>query len=130
MVTTTAADTPAKDGQPSRHPYAYADAVPAPVAFVLGAALAVVRLACLLLGALVYVACARVKAPRIGLTRLAMWCFGVLSLSVDDRRGKGDEAVPIVVLAPHHGLLERPRPSRAGRQLSAKARRSTTSRGV
>ena len=96
----------AEDGQPSRHPYAYADAVPAPVAFVLGAALAVVRLACLLLGALVYVACARVKAPRIGLTRLAMWCFGVLSLSVDDRRGKGDEAVPIVVLAPHHGLLE------------------------
>ncbi len=89
-----------------RHPYAYADAVPAPVAFVVGAALAVVRLACLLLGALVYVACARIRAPRLGLTRLAMWCFGVLWLSVDDRRGKGDEAAPIVVLAPHHGLLE------------------------
>ena len=95
----------AGDGQPSRHPYAYADAVPAPVAFVLGAAFAVVRLACLLLGALVYVTCARIKAPRIGLTRLAMWCFGVLWLSVDDRREKG-EAAPIVVLAPHHGLLE------------------------
>ena len=97
----------AEDGQPSRHPYAYADAVPAPVAFVLGAAFAAVRLACLLLGSLVYVACARIKAPRIGLTRLAMWCFGVLSLKVDDRRAKGDAAeTPIVVLAPHHGLLE------------------------
>ena len=96
----------AEDGQPSRHPYAYADAVPAPVAFVVGAAFAAVRLACLLLGALVYVACARVKAPRIALTRLAMWCFGVLSLAVDDRRAKGDGAAPIVVLAPHHGLLE------------------------
>ena len=97
----------AEDGQPSRHPYAYADAVPAPVAFVLGAAFAVVRLACLLLGALVYVTCARIKAPRIGLTRLAMWCFGVLWLTVDDRRGKSDAAeTPIVVLAPHHGLLE------------------------
>ena len=96
----------AGDGQPSRHPYAYADAVPAPVAFVVGAALAAVRLACLLLGSLVYVACARVKAPRIALTRLAMWCFGVLWLTVDDRRAKGDEAAPIVVLAPHHGLLE------------------------
>ena len=95
----------AEDGQPSRHPYAYADAIPAPVAFVLGAAFAVVRLACLLLGSLVYVTCARIKAPRIGLTRLAMWCFGVLWLSVDDRREKG-EAAPIVVLAPHHGLLE------------------------
>ncbi len=97
----------AKDGQPSRHPYAYADAIPAPVAFVVGAAVAAVRLACLLLGSLVYVACARIKAPRIGLTRLAMWCFGVLSLAVDDRRGKSDAAeTPIVVLAPHHGLLE------------------------
>ena len=97
----------AEDGQPSRHPYAYADAVPAPVAFVVGAALAVVRLACLLLGALVYVTCARIKAPRIALTRLAMWCFGVLWLTVDDRRGKSDAAeTPIVVLAPHHGLLE------------------------
>jgi len=97
----------AEDGQPSRHPYAYADAVPAPVAFVVGAALAVVRLACLLLGSLVYVTCARIKAPRIGLTRLAMWCFGVLWLTVDDRRGKSDAAeTPIVVLAPHHGLLE------------------------
>ena len=96
----------AEDGQPSRHPYAYADAIPAPVAFVLGAAFAVVRLACLLLGALVYVTCARIKAPRIALTRLAMWCFGVLWLTVDDRRAKGDEAAPIVVLAPHHGLLE------------------------
>ena len=97
----------AGDGQPSRHPYAYADAVPAPVAFVLGAAFAVVRLACLLLGALVYVTCARIKAPRIALTRLAMWCFGVLWLTVDDRRGKSDAAeTPIVVLAPHHGLLE------------------------
>ena len=95
----------AGDGQPSRHPYAYADAVPAPVAFVLGAAFAVVRLACLLLGALVYVTCARIKAPRIALTRLAMWCFGVLWLTVDDRREKG-EAAPIIVLAPHHGLLE------------------------
>ena len=94
------------DEQPSRHPYAYADAVPAPVAFVLGAAFAVVRLACLLLGALVYVTCARIKALRIALTRLAMWCFGVLWLTVDDRRAKGDEAAPIVVLAPHHGLLE------------------------
>ena len=116
MVTTTAADTPGKDeqplaaaaedGQPSRHPYAYADAVPAPLAYLLGAALAAVRLACLLLGSLVYVACARIKAPRIALTRLAMWCFGVLWLTVDDRRGKGDDAAPIVVLAPHHGLLE------------------------
>ena len=88
-----------------RHPYAYADAVPAPLAYLLGAALAVVRLACLLLGSLVYVTCARIKAPRIGLTRLAMWCFGVLSLTVDDRREKG-EAASIVVLAPHHGLLE------------------------
>ena len=96
----------AEDGQPSRHPYAYADAIPAPVAFVVGAALAAVRLACLLLGSLVYVTCARVKAPRIALTRLAMWCFGVLWLTVDDRRAKGDEAAPIVVLAPHHGLLE------------------------
>ena len=97
----------AEDGQPSRHPYAYADAVPAPVAFVVGAALAVVRLACLLLGALVYVTCARIKAPRIALTRVAMWCFGVLPglLTVDDRREKG-EAAPIIVLAPHHGLLE------------------------
>ena len=95
----------AEDGQPSRHPYAYADAIPAPVAFVVGAAFAAVRLACLLLGSLVYVTCARIKAPRIGLTRLAMWCFGVLWLSVDDRREKG-EAAPIVVLAPHHGLLE------------------------
>ena len=95
----------AGDGQPSRHPYAYADAVPAPVAFVLGAAFAVVRLACLLLGALVYVTCARIKAPRLALTRLAMWCFGVLWLSVEDRREKG-EAAPIIVLAPHHGLLE------------------------
>ena len=68
----------AEDGQPSRHPYDYADAIPAPVAFVLGAALAILRLACLLLGALVYVTFARVKAPRTGLTRLAMWCFGVL----------------------------------------------------
>ena len=93
-------------GQPSRHPYDYADAVPAPVAFVLGAALAAVRLACLLLGALVYVACARVKAPRIGLTRLAMWCFGVLWLTVDDRRASDAAETPIVVLAPHHGLLE------------------------
>ena len=97
----------AGDGQPSRHPYAYADAVPAPVAFVVGAAVAAVRLACLLLGALVYVTCARIKAPRIALTRLAMWCFGVLWLTVDDRRGKSDAAeTPIVVLAPHHGLLE------------------------
>ena len=99
----------AEDGQPSRHPYAYADAVPAPLAYLLGAALAAVRLACLLLGSLVYVACARVKAPRIGLTRLAMCCFGVLPglLTVDDRRAKGDAAeTPIVVLAPHHGLLE------------------------
>ena len=99
----------AEDGQPSRHPYAYADAVPAPVAFVLGAAVAAVRLACLLLGALVYVACARIKAPRIALTRLAMCCFGVLPglLAVDDRREKSDAAeTPIVVLAPHHGLLE------------------------
>jgi 1-acyl-sn-glycerol-3-phosphate acyltransferase len=97
----------AEDGQPSRHPYAYADAIPAPVAFVLGAAFAAVRLACLLLGALVYVTCARIKAPRIALTRLAMWCFGVLSLAVDDRRAKSDAAeTPIVVLAPHHGLLE------------------------
>ena len=96
----------AEDGQPSRHPYAYADAIPAPVAFVVGAAFAAVRLACLLLGSLVYVTCARVKAPRIALTRLAMWCFGVLWLTVDDRRAKGDEAAPIVVLAPHHGLLE------------------------
>ena len=97
----------AEDGQPSRHPYAYADAVPAPVAFVVGAAVAAVRLACLLLGALVYVTCARIKAPRIALTRLAMWCFGVLWLTVDDRRGKSDAAeTPIVVLAPHHGLLE------------------------
>ena len=117
MVTTTAADTPGKDeqplaqmaedGQPSRHPYAYADAVPVPVAFVLGAAVAVVRLACLLLGSLVYVTCARIKAPRIGLPRLAMWCFGVLWLTVDDRRAKSDAAeTPIVVMAPHHGLLE------------------------
>ena len=115
MVTTTAANTPGKDeqplaaaaedGQPSRHPYDYADAIPAPVAFFVGAAVAAVRLACLLLGSLVYVACARVKAPRIGLTRLAMWCFGVLWLTVDDRRVKGEKA-PIVVLAPHHGLLE------------------------
>ena len=99
----------AGDGQPSRHPYAYADAVPAPVAFVLGAAFAVVRLACLLLGALVYVTCARIKAPRIALTRLAMCCFGVLPglLAVDDQRGKVDAAeTPIIVLAPHHGLLE------------------------
>jgi 1-acyl-sn-glycerol-3-phosphate acyltransferase len=99
----------AEDGQPSRHPYAYADAIPAPVAFVLGAAFAVVRLACLLLGALVYVTCARIKAPRIALTRLAMCCFGVLPglLAVDDRREKSDAAeTPIVVLAPHHGLLE------------------------
>ena len=99
----------AGDGQPSRHPYAYADAVPAPVAFVLGAAFAVVRLACLLLGALVYVMCARIKAPRIALTRLAMCCFGVLPglVTVDDRREKSDAAeMPIVVLAPHHGLLE------------------------
>ena len=97
----------AEDGQPSRHPYAYADAIPAPVAFVLGAAFAVVRLACLLLGALVYVTCARIKALRIALTRLAMWCFGVLWLTVDDRRAKTDAAeTPIVVLAPHHGLLE------------------------
>ena len=91
-----------------RHPYAYADAVPAPLAYLLGAALAVVRLACLLLGSLVYVTCARIKAPRIGLTRLAMCCFGVLPglLTVDDRRAKGDAAeTPIVVLAPHHGLL-------------------------
>ena len=95
----------AEDGQPSRHPYAYADAVPAPVAFVVGAAFAAVRLACLLLGSLVYVTCARIKAPRIALTRLAMWCFGVLWLSVEDRREKG-EAAPIIVLAPHHGLLE------------------------
>ena len=92
-----------------RHPYAYADAVPAPLAYLLGAALAAVRLACLLLGSLVYVTCARIKAPRIGLTRLAMCCFGVLPglLTVDDRRAKGDAAeTPIVVLAPHHGLLE------------------------
>jgi 1-acyl-sn-glycerol-3-phosphate acyltransferase len=117
MVTPTAANTSGKDeqplaaaaedGQPSRHPYAYADAVPAPVAFVLGAAVAAVRLACLLLGALVYVTFARIRAPRIALTRLAMWCFGVLSLKVDDRRAKSDAAeTPIVVLAPHHGLLE------------------------
>ena len=106
MVTTTPAAAAAEDGQPSRHPYAYADAVPAPVAFVLGAAFAAARLACLLLGALVYVTCTRIKAPRLALTRLAMWCFGVLWLTVDDRRGKGDEAAPIVVLAPHHGLLE------------------------
>ena len=108
MVTTTPAAA-AADVQPSRHPYAYADAIPAPVAFVVGAAFAAVRLACLLLGALVYVACARIKAPRIGLTRLAMCCFGVLPglLTVDDRRAKGDAAeTPIVVLAPHHGLLE------------------------
>ena len=71
--------------------------------------MAVVRLACLLLGALVYVTCARIKAPRIALTRLAMCCFGVLPglLTVDDRRAKSDAAeTPIVVLAPHHGLLE------------------------
>ena len=68
MVTTTPAAA-TEDGQPSRHPYDYADAVPAPLAYLLGAALAVVRLACLLLGALVYVACARIKALRIALTR-------------------------------------------------------------
>ena len=115
MVTPTAANTgkdeqplaaAAEDGQPSMHPYAYADAIPAPVAFVLGAAFAAARLACLLLGALVYVTCTRIKAPRPALTRLAMWCFGVLWLTVDDRRGKGDDDPPIVVLAPHHGLLE------------------------
>ena len=32
-------ESAAEDGQPSRHPYAYADAIPAPVAFVLGATL-------------------------------------------------------------------------------------------
>lgn len=93
------------DEQPSRHPYAYTDAVPAPLAYIFGAALAVVRLACLLLGAVFYVTCARAKTPRRALTRFAMGCFGVLSLTVDDRREKGEEA-PIVVLAPHHGLLE------------------------
>ena len=55
-----------------------------------------------------------IKAPRCG-AALAMWCFGVLWLTVDDRREKG-AAEPIVVLAPPRpaggalALLLRPRP--------------------
>ena len=109
------------DGVP--HPLDYDDA-PVPLrirplawlAYALCACLVPVKVLILLvLGCAAVPVCAvlpqkRVAVPMRLLLRVAMACFGVLPgcLTVDDRRSPADAAAPapIVVLAPHCGLLE------------------------